>query len=259
MAFSAGSEMKTTADDGHPGNRLWVPWSAVDVFAIVTLVVFGITTIFTIMGAVIDLTTALLPGLDGDILNDSMLVTAAGFVLQWAVSLGIIFTYLKLRGYRFDLSTLGFRRPRSWLESIVLVLGLLFSFYIFLGIYNSILGHLLPELVPEPQEIREWYGFSIVSFLVAMSQVAVITPVLEEMFFRGIIHQGLERQLGFTGGALISSLIFALAHISYTLYIPTFILGFMFAFMVHRTRSLWPAIIAHFLVNTLAVMSQFFF
>ena len=136
---------------------------------------------------------------------------------------------------------------------------MLFSFYIFLGLYNTILGHLLPELVPEPQEIKEWYGFSIISFLVAMSQVAIITPVLEEMFFRGIIHQGLERRLGFMGGALISSLIFALAHISYTLYIPTFILGFMFAFLVHRSRSLWPAIIAHFLVNTLAVMSQFFF
>ncbi len=252
-----GRKPAPTSGKQGPGNRLWAPWSAADVFAIIGLVVFGMVVIFSIMGAAIDLATTLLPGVDGDFVNDSLLVTAAGFFLQWAVTLGVAFTYLKLRGYSFDLSTMGFRRPVSWFEAVVLVFGLLLAFYTFLGFYNSILEQLLPRLVPEPQDVGEWYGFSFAGFIIALSQVALITPVVEEMFFRGIIHRGLERRLGFVGGALLSSLVFALAHVSYTLYIPIFILGFMFAFLAHHTRSLWPSIIAHFAVNSLAVLGQF--
>lgn len=234
-----------------------VSWSAGDVFAIVGLDVFATIAIFFILGFVFSLARTLIPAFDSDALDESLLVTAGGFFLQWAITLGVAFTYLKLRGYDISTRILGFRRPVSWGESVALVFGLLLSFYIFLGFYNAILEQLFPDLLPEPQDVEAWYGFSILGFLVAISQVSIITPVVEEMFFRGIIHQGLEKRLGFIGGALLSSFIFALAHVDFTLYIPIFILGFIFAFMVHRTRSLWPAIVAHFLVNTLAVLSQF--
>lgn len=234
-----------------------VPWSAADIFAILALNVVAIMVLFAILGGFISLATTLMPGVDADAIDESPLVTAAGFFLQWAVTLGVAFTYLKLRGYRLSWRILGFRRPVSWGEAAALVVGLLITFYIFLAIYNSVLERLLPELVPEPQEVTEWYGYSIIGFIVAMSQVAFITPVVEEMFFRGIIHQGLEKRLGFVAGALLSSLVFALVHFHYTLYIPIFLLGFTFAFMFHRTRSIWPAVTAHFLVNSLAVLAQF--
>jgi len=237
--------------------RFSVPWSAADVFAIIGLDFFAILLMFAVVGAVFELATTLVPGIETDVLDDSLLVTAGGFFLQWAVTLGVAFTYLKLRGYKLSLKSLGFRRPKSWGESVVLVLGLLFTFYIFLAVYNTVLDQLLPELLPEPQEVREWYGFSIIGFIVAMSQVAVITPVVEEIFFRGIIHQGLEKRMGFLAGALLSSFIFALVHIDFTLYIPIFILGFLFAFLIHHTRSIWPCVAAHCLVNSLAVIGQF--
>jgi len=243
--------------EGKPGHFPAVPWSAGDVFAIVGLDVFATIAIFLILGFVFSLARTLIPVFDGEALDESLVVTAGSFFLQWAITLGVAFTFLKLRGYEISLSILGFRRPVSWGESVALVFGLLLTFYIFLGFYNAILEQLFPDLLPEPQDVEAWYGFSILGFLVAMSQVSIITPVVEEMFFRGIIHQGLERRLGFIGGALFSSFIFALAHVDYTLYIPIFMLGFMFAFMVHHTRSLWPAIAGHFLVNTLAVLSQF--
>lgn len=234
-----------------------VPWTAGDVFAIVGLDVFATIAIFVVLGIAFSLARTLIPAFDSDTMDESLLVTAAGFLLQWAITLGVAFTYLKLRGYEITARVLCFRRPVSWGEAVALVIGLLLSFYIFLGIYNSVLEQLFPELLPEPQDVEAWYGFSIIGFIVAISQVSVITPLVEEMFFRGILHQGLEKRLGFIGGALFSSFIFALAHVDFTLYIPIFLLGFIFAFLVHHTRSLWPAIAAHFLVNTLAVLSQF--
>ncbi len=234
-----------------------VPWTTGDVFAIIGLNIFAIFAIFVLMGFAFSLASTLVPILDNEAISDSLPVTAGSFFLQWAVTLGVAFTYLKLRGYSLSLHVLGFRRPVSLGESAALVVGLLITFYAFLGLYNALLEQLFPQLLPEPQDVEAWYGFSILGFLVAVGQVALITPVVEEMFFRGIIHQGLEKRLGFIGGALLSSLVFALAHIDYTLYIPIFMLSLIFAFLVHHTRSLWPGIAVHFLVNSLAVMSQF--
>ncbi len=240
-----------------PPGRLWVPWSAGDAFAVIGLSFVAILGAFAAAGALIAVLAAIIPGLSSDALEGSLLVTSGGFFLQWMITLGVAFTYLKLRGYPLDLETLGFRRPASLPESAALVLGLLVSFYLFLAVYDTLMNTFLPDLVPVPQEVREWYGFDVLGFIFAVSQVAIITPLMEEAFFRGIVHQGLEKRLGFLPGAVISSLIFALAHGDYTLYIPIFFLGFIFAFLTHRTRSLWPSVPVHFLVNSMAVLGQF--
>jgi membrane protease YdiL (CAAX protease family) len=55
---------------------------------------------------------------------------------------------------------------------------------------------------------------------------------------------------------LLSSAIFAAAHLDLASLIPTFVLGVILTYMYHRSNSLWPGIILHFLINgtsTLAV------
>jgi hypothetical protein len=156
-----------------------VPWSALDVIAIIFMVVIAIVLIFTMLGALISMASTMIPGFDSSNFKDSLWVTAGGFFAQWAVTLGVAFTYLKLRGYRIGLGTLGFGRPVSWGESVALILGLLFAFYMFLGLYDTLINQLMPDLMPAPQEVGEWYGYSFIGFLVAVSQVSIITPVVE--------------------------------------------------------------------------------
>jgi membrane protease YdiL (CAAX protease family) len=56
---------------------------------------------------------------------------------------------------------------------------------------------------------------------------------------------------------LVSSAVFAVAHLDPVALIPTFILGLLLAYLYQRANSLWPGIILHFLVNGLSLCAAF--
>jgi membrane protease YdiL (CAAX protease family) len=83
--------------------------------------------------------------------------------------------------------------------------------------------------------------------------VAVIAaPLIEEIFFRGFLFQGFRQKYGWINAMLLSSAIFAAAHLDLAALIPTFILGNLLAYLYHRSNSVWPGVILHFLVNGFA-------
>ncbi|HMB23211.1 MAG: lysostaphin resistance A-like protein [Chloroflexota bacterium] len=87
---------------------------------------------------------------------------------------------------------------------------------------------------------------------------AVFAPLVEEIFFRGFLFQGFRQKYGWIGAMLLSSAIFAAAHLDLVAFIPTFILGCLLAYMYHRSNSVWPGIILHFLVNSLSLCAAYF-
>lgn len=87
---------------------------------------------------------------------------------------------------------------------------------------------------------------------------AVVAPFVEEIFFRGFLFQGLREKYGWLSAMLISSAIFAAAHLDLVVLIPTFILGNLLAYMYHRSNSVWPGIILHFLVNASSSCAAYF-
>lgn len=227
-----------------------VPWTARDVFAIVGLVIvvfFGFSILF---GVLLNFAEVVYPALNRQEFVRSPLANSLLWLLQWSVTLGVTFTYLKIRGYRLSASVLGFRRTRLG-HAVLYVIGVIFLSFVIQGIY-------VQYVVPEQEQVTELFGQSILSFVAAMIIVAVLTPIVEELFFRGIIHQGLAQRFGFIPGAIMSSVLFMLAHVDPTVFLPIFALGFGFAFLMTRTRSLWPSIAAHMLWNSLGVTAQFF-
>jgi membrane protease YdiL (CAAX protease family) len=56
---------------------------------------------------------------------------------------------------------------------------------------------------------------------------------------------------------LLSSVIFAFAHLDLVSLIPTFILGNLLAYLYHRTNSVWPGVIVHMAVNTFGLVSVY--
>ncbi|MHB0867398.1 MAG: CPBP family glutamic-type intramembrane protease [Thermoleophilia bacterium] len=230
--------------------RIVVPWTAWDVFAIVGLVIGVYILISMALATAVGLVTVIDTGFDIGHLLESPLANSLTWLTQWCLTLGVAFTYLKLRGYQLSLDTLGFRRTRP-LRAAGLTAAVLVTAYIIQAIY-------VQYILPEQEKVTDMFGTSVFSFLLSMAIVAIMTPVVEEMFFRGIIHQGLQQQFGFFPGALISSTIFMLAHISYTVFVPIFCLGFGFAILTSRTKSIWPSIVAHFLWNSLGVVASFF-
>ncbi len=64
---------------------------------------------------------------------------------------------------------------------------------------------------------------------------------------------GLRERYGWQKAALISSSLFGVIHFTPTAIIPIFILGYIFAYLYQRSRSIWPAILMHASSNTLAL------
>ena len=96
-----------------------------------------------------------------------------------------------------------------------------------------------------------------------MGGVAV-SPVWEEILFRGFILNRLNESLSFWKSNVISALVFMLTHVPYWVskngfsgpvirdLANVFLLGCLFGWVMKRTNSLWPAIGAHIANNFLS-------
>nr|WP_263323802.1 type II CAAX endopeptidase family protein [Neobacillus sp. Marseille-Q6967] len=96
----------------------------------------------------------------------------------------------------------------------------------------------------------------IESFPLAILVSSVIGPILEEIVFRKIIFGSLYKRFNFFLSALISSVIFALAHMEPEHLILYSAMGFTFAFLYVKTKHILVPIFAHVAMNTLVVVVQ---
>ncbi|MBX5476291.1 MAG: CPBP family intramembrane metalloprotease [Clostridia bacterium] len=84
--------------------------------------------------------------------------------------------------------------------------------------------------------------------------VVLAAPLAEELFYRGLLFEWL-RPRGFWVAAVVSSLLFAAAHVSLTLMVPLAVTGFGFAWIYAKTGSLVASTVAHAMFNGVALVA----
>ena len=84
---------------------------------------------------------------------------------------------------------------------------------------------------------------------------ALLPAVCEEFLFRGILCHEYENK-GVFRAIILSSLFFALLHFNLQNLIVYFFCGVVLALVLYATRSLWGAVVAHFLYNIFGVFGQ---
>jgi membrane protease YdiL (CAAX protease family) len=148
-----------------------------------------------------------------------------------------------LRFTKFDWSTLG------------VGCGLLVGSYVIIILHNALL--FLLGVDTQGENIMKLFAEldSPVWFLIVG---AVFAPLVEEIFFRGFLFQGFRARYGWITGMVLSAAIFAAAHLDPVVLIPTFILGCLLAYVYHRSNSIWPGVILHFLVNSFGLLGAYF-
>lgn len=86
--------------------------------------------------------------------------------------------------------------------------------------------------------------------------VIVGAPLSEEFLFRGFLLSALAKtQVGFIGGAILSTGLWSLLHAQYSAsgMITVMVLGLTFSWILWRTGSLWVTIFCHGLYNALVL------
>lgn len=110
--------------------------------------------------------------------------------------------------------------------------------------------------VPSPDDVRADLGL-----LIGVSIVAVIVaPIVEELFFRGLLQRSLEAALPLWLAIGIVSIVFGLAHVDIDagwanlgVVAATTAGGAVFGMVARATRRLTPSIVAHALFNAVAI------
>ena len=132
--------------------------------------------------------------------------------------------------------------------------GLLIGGYAIIIVHNVLLSVLhINTQGDQISEIFKQLKSPVWLFLVG----AVIAPLVEEIFFRGFLFQGFRQKYGWLPALLLSSAIFAAAHLDPVAFIPTFILGCVLAFVYHRSNSVWPGIIFHAAINSFSLCAVY--
>lgn len=167
--------------------------------------------------------------------------------LVYLLPLIIVFAYRRVNpmslGFgMFDWGTLG------------IGCGLLIVSYAFILVHSAILMFL--GVNTQGDQILQLFEAldSPVWFIIVG---VIFAPFVEELFFRGFLFQGFRQKYGWVKGAFLSSIIFGLAHLDLVAFIPSSIFGFLFAYLYHRSNSVWPGIILHVLVNALGLCAAY--
>jgi uncharacterized protein len=88
--------------------------------------------------------------------------------------------------------------------------------------------------------------------------VALAPAILEELFFRGLVQKLVNKWLGNIHFAIIfTSIFFSAVHLSFSGFLPRFLLGFIFGYLFYWTGNIWTTVFAHFLNNAAAVLLVF--
>ena len=146
---------------------------------------------------------------------------------------------------------LGFRKPSIGLPLIIasVILGLLVSIVTNItwkyltGIPQS--SNILVELT---SSLKLYFHIYYVVWVV------LIAPVVEEMFFRGVLFASLKETVGFRLGLVLQAVVFSVSHAQVNELFPLFILGCILGYVYYRSSSLMPSIIVHVLNNGLSLL-----
>jgi membrane protease YdiL (CAAX protease family) len=169
-----------------------------------------------------------------------------------SITLSLIFpfaaiAYLLWRGNnpKSIIAKLGLKKKgltvRTILLGILLFLAMLFT-EMLLGLFQE-LTH-----IPLPTNVQALFAGLPLYFLVF---AAFIAPFDEEVFFRGL----LVPQIGIILSAFFFALLHYLSYLSISEFIISFVFGLLAGYTFKRTDSIYPSIIAHVLVNSMAVIT----
>lgn len=165
-------------------------------------------------------------------------------VLCYIVTIAVFLKkrYVRLRPGRIDHS----KRWKTIVFAMLIAWGWMFVEIALLQLSG------IDKLFPKEEEDFEMIG-KLLENPLGLIAGGILGPITEEIAFRGVVMGGLLRMRCKPWVAIIlSGLVFAVFHGTYTQLIGSTIFGIICGWLYWRTKSLWPSIIVHIVNNSTA-------
>ena len=239
----------------------WSPWLAV-VFVVV--VYFASQIIAATAMALYPALRGWSSGRGSDWLNNA--ITAQFFYVLLAESLVILSLWWFLKLKRRNWRTIGFRRPQ-WRD---LGWGLVVvpAYYVTYVLIATVGAALIPQLnTNQAQQLGFNNPHGGTQLVMTFISLVILPPLVEETLMRGYLYGSLRKNLPKLSAAIITSVIFASAHLEFGSGAPllwiaaldTFVLSLFLVWLRERTGSLWAGMVLHGLKNAIAFGALFLF
>lgn len=105
---------------------------------------------------------------------------------------------------------------------------------------------------PKYQQVSEVI-YSGGLFMEIVSAV-ISAPILEELFFRGMIYKRLRDMINVKATVVISALFFGAFHGNLVQFVYAFIIGLMLAYVYEKFKTIWAPVIFHIGANLISVL-----
>lgn len=90
--------------------------------------------------------------------------------------------------------------------------------------------------------------------LMAIVVGALLPAICEELVVRGIFQYEVSSYAGGLCGIIVSAFVFGMLHFDFRFFFVYFVAGLVLGMLTHVTRSVFPAMIVHFLNNTVSIL-----
>lgn len=133
-------------------------------------------------------------------------------------------------------------------------LGLVFLLGMSAAVSMNVIVSLsqIARFSPKYQQVSEVI-YSGGLFMEIVSAV-IAAPILEELFFRGMIYKRLRDMINVKAAVVISALFFGAFHGNLVQFVYAFIIGLMLAYVYEKFKTIWAPVIFHIGANLISVL-----
>lgn len=186
--------------------------------------------------------------------------TTGRFTVYFLVSvIGICLVFLTLKMLQISRQKIGLLRPK--IRDIGYALGGYIAYFLLYIVISILIRAFGPEVdFSQDQQLGFQIGVAGPELALIFVSLVVLPPIYEEILTRGFLYTGLRAKLSILPAAVVTSVIFATAHLQWGSGAPllwaaavdTFVLSLVLVWLREKTGSLWPAIGLHAIKNAIA-------
>ena len=191
--------------------------------------------------------------LGNDELSPSILSIVQDYTYAALILLGVYVFCIRMA--RVSWTAIGFRACSvDWLVRAFLVGVLLYCARILLDNLMFEFFNQQRMLEPLTTDRATLEGGSVWLSAAYIFAVIILTPIVTEIFQRGILFAWLRRNFNFIFSSIASAIIFGALHIEIVRYVQAMMFGILAAYLYEKARSLWPPLVFHVTVSAAYVI-----